>query len=122
MWSGPRNISTAMMRAWGNRDDTVVIDEPLYAYYLQATGKQHPGANEVIATGETDWRKVIAHVTGPIPKMRRSAAGAVFMTWDSRALVSPICGAMSVKVMLSSVRAASTAWRRMRASSALSCV
>jgi hypothetical protein len=67
MWSGPRNISTAMMRAWGNRDDTVVIDEPLYAYYLQATGKQHPGADEVIATAETDWRKVIAHVTGPIP-------------------------------------------------------
>jgi hypothetical protein len=71
MWSGPRNISTAMMRAWGNRDDTVVIDEPFYAYYLQATGKQHPGADEVIATGETDWRKVVAHVTGPIPNGKR---------------------------------------------------
>jgi Sulfotransferase domain len=67
MWSGPRNISTAMMRAWGNRDDTIVIDEPFYAYYLRATRKAHPGANEVIATGETDWRKVVAHLTGPIP-------------------------------------------------------
>lgn len=56
-----------MMRAWGNRDDTVVIDEPFYAYYLQVTGKQHPGADEVIATGETDWRKIVARLTGPIP-------------------------------------------------------
>ena len=48
-----------MMRAWGNRPDTVVIDEPFYAYYLKATGKQHPGADEVIAVGQTDWRKVV---------------------------------------------------------------
>src|SRR5213595_383383 len=59
MWSGPRNISTAMMRAWGNRPDTIVVDEPFYAYYLKATGKQHPGADEVIAVGQTDWRKVV---------------------------------------------------------------
>ena len=48
-----------MMRAWGNRDDTVVIDEPFYAYYLKVTGIEHPGADEVIATGETDWRKIV---------------------------------------------------------------
>jgi len=66
MWSGPRNISTAMMRAWDNRGDTVVIDEPFYAFYLKATGIEHPGADEVIETGETDWRKVVAHLTGPI--------------------------------------------------------
>jgi hypothetical protein len=71
MWSGPRNISTAMMRAWGNRDDTIVIDEPFYAFYLKATGIHHPGADEVIATGETDWRKVVAHLTGPIPNDKR---------------------------------------------------
>ena len=71
MWSGPRNISTAMMRAWGNRTDTFVLDEPFYAYYLHVTGKQHPGADEVIATGETDWRKVVARLTGPFPKGRR---------------------------------------------------
>jgi Sulfotransferase domain len=71
MWSGPRNISTAMMRAWGNRDDTVVVDEPFYGYYLNATGKAHPGAEEVIATGKTDWRKVVARLTGPIPMGKR---------------------------------------------------
>jgi len=57
-----------MMRAWGNRNDTVVVDEPFYAYYLRATDIVHPGADEVIATGETDWRKVVAYVTGPVPK------------------------------------------------------
>jgi Sulfotransferase domain len=71
MWSGPRNISTAMMRAWGNRADTFVIDEPFYAFYLRATGKEHPGADEVIATGETNWRKVIVQLTGPIPNGKR---------------------------------------------------
>ncbi|MFN2542158.1 MAG: HAD family hydrolase [Chthoniobacterales bacterium] len=72
MWSGPRNISTAMMRAWGNRADTLVMDEPLYAYYLERTGKRHPGAEEVIATGETDWRKVAAGLTKePIPSGKR---------------------------------------------------
>lgn len=68
MWSGPRNISTAMMRAWGNRPDTFVCDEPLYAYYLQATGSDHPGREEVIAAGETDWRKVVDWLTGGVPQ------------------------------------------------------
>src|SRR5882762_228962 len=71
MWSGPRNISTAMMRAWGNRDDTFVVDEPFYAFYLKKTGADHPGAKEVIAAGETDWRKIVANLTGPIPNGRR---------------------------------------------------
>src|ERR1700757_685393 len=67
MWSGPRNISTAMMRAWGNRGDTAVVDEPFYAFYLKATGKNHPGAAEVIENGETDWRKVVNQLTGSVP-------------------------------------------------------
>ena len=67
MWSGPRNISTAMMRAWGNRPDTFVCDEPLYAHYLNVTGLEHPGAEEIIAAGETDWRKVTGWLTGPFP-------------------------------------------------------
>ena len=67
MWSGPRNISTAMMRAWENRPDTVVWDEPLYAYYLAVTGLDHPGRDKVIAAGEPDWQKVITRCTGPIP-------------------------------------------------------
>ena len=71
MWSGPRNISTAMMRAWGNRADTSVCDEPLYAHYLKVTGRRHPGADEVIAAGETDIAKVIGWLTGPVPRGRR---------------------------------------------------
>ena len=68
MWSGPRNISTAMMRAWGNRSDTAVVDEPLYAYYLKRTGKDHPMAAEVVAQGETDLQKILAQLTkAPIP-------------------------------------------------------
>ena len=60
-----------MMRAWGNRDDTVVIDEPFYAHYLKMTGIEHPGADEVIATGETDWREVVAQLTGPIANSKQ---------------------------------------------------
>jgi hypothetical protein len=66
MWSGPRNISTAMMRSWGNRKDTVVADEPFYAFYLMASGRKHPGGSEVIASGQTDWRKVVTQLTGPV--------------------------------------------------------
>ena len=64
MWSGPRNISTAMMRSWGNRPDTVVVDEPFYAFYLKKTGTKHPGAEETIAQGETDWHKVVEECGG----------------------------------------------------------
>jgi hypothetical protein len=72
MWSGPRNISTAMMRAWGNRPDTAVCDEPLYAYYLLATGHtDHPGYEETVRTHETEWRKVVRGLTGPIPGGKR---------------------------------------------------
>jgi hypothetical protein len=67
MWSGPRNISTAMMRAWENRLDTAVVDEPFYACYLAATGSDHPGRDDVIASQPTDWREVVAALTGPVP-------------------------------------------------------
>lgn len=70
MWSGPRNISTALMRAWENRGDCAVSDEPLYAHYLAATGLDHPGAAEVIAAGDTDWERVVAALTGPVPASR----------------------------------------------------
>lgn len=71
MWSGPRNISTTLMRAFGARPDTAVADEPFYAHYLLATGIDHPGRDEVIARHETDWRKVAAWLTGPVPGGRR---------------------------------------------------
>ena len=68
MWSGPRNISTALMRSWENRSDTVVCDEPLYAHYLGETGLDHAMREEVIASQPTDWSEVAAHLTGPIPE------------------------------------------------------
>ncbi|HLY07266.1 MAG TPA: hypothetical protein VKR31_16080 [Rhizomicrobium sp.] len=67
MWSGPRNISTAMMRAFENRPDTAVIDEPFYAAYLEATGIDHPLRAETLAAHESDWRKVVSVLTGPVP-------------------------------------------------------
>ncbi|MGQ0428358.1 MAG: HAD family hydrolase [Gammaproteobacteria bacterium] len=70
MWSGPRNISTAMMRAFGSRPDTAVIDEPLYAHYLKVTGAAHPGREEVLARHESNWRKVVEQITGEIPDGR----------------------------------------------------
>jgi hypothetical protein len=66
VWSGPRNISTALMRAWENRADCRVVDEPLYAYYLAETGIDHPGRDEVIAAGETSWQAVVAGLTAPV--------------------------------------------------------
>jgi hypothetical protein len=67
MWSGPRNVSTAFMRSWENRPDTVVVDEPFYAHYLEATGIDHPGRDEVLARHETDWRRVVDSLLAPLP-------------------------------------------------------
>lgn len=60
MWSGPRNLSTAMMRSFSSRAGTCVVDEPFYAAYLADTGLDHPMRDEILAAGETDWRKVAA--------------------------------------------------------------
>jgi Sulfotransferase domain len=67
MWSGPRNISTALMRAWENRLDSMVVDEPLYAHYLDVTGIDHPAREDVIAHGETDWQVAVDSLLGPVP-------------------------------------------------------
>lgn len=67
IWSGPRNISTALMRSWEARGDAAVVDEPLYAAYLDATGLEHPGRAEILAAHERDWRRVVATLTGPVP-------------------------------------------------------
>jgi Sulfotransferase domain len=71
MWSGPRNISTAMMRAWENRPDTVVVDEPLYAAYLARTGLDHPGRDEVLAAQLTSLDEAVATLSGPLPEGKR---------------------------------------------------
>ncbi len=65
MWSGPRNISTAMMRAWENRADCQAIDEPLYGYYLHKTGLDHPGCTDVIQAQGTDWQTAVKRCNAP---------------------------------------------------------
>ncbi len=67
MWSGPRNISTAMMRSFAAREDCAVTDEPFYAAYLVSTGFIHPMRKEVIASQPTEWRSVAEALVGPPP-------------------------------------------------------
>jgi len=67
MWSGPRNISTAMMRSFENRPDSFVSDEPFYGYSLSQTGIDHPGREEVLESMDTDWNKIVKNITGDIP-------------------------------------------------------
>ncbi len=67
MWSGPRNISTAMMRSFETRPDTNVVDEPLYAHYLNETGLEHPVADVVMQSQSMDWRVVADELRAPLP-------------------------------------------------------
>ena len=60
MWSGPRNLSTAMMRSFENRADTHVWDEPFFAPWLAATGTDHPGRVETLERHENDPNIVAA--------------------------------------------------------------
>ena len=67
MWSGPRNLSTAMLRSFGNRADTAVSDEPFYGAFLKTSGAPHPMAAEVIAAMDCDWASVARTLAGPAP-------------------------------------------------------
>ena len=67
MWSGPRNLSTAMMRSFGSRADTFVSDEPFYGAFLKETGADHPMREEVIAAMDCDWRSVMSSLRGEPP-------------------------------------------------------
>lgn len=70
-WSGPRNVSTALLRAWGNRQDTVPLDEPFYAAFLKLTGIDHPGRDETLARHVTDPQVVIDSLCAPLPAGKR---------------------------------------------------
>ncbi|MEL1225937.1 MAG: HAD family hydrolase [Candidatus Neomarinimicrobiota bacterium] len=63
MWSGPRNLSTAMMRSFENREDTIVFDEPFYAHYLSVTELNHPGRDEILDFQSTNWNEVVEKCT-----------------------------------------------------------
>ncbi|MEO1491244.1 MAG: HAD family hydrolase [Pseudomonadota bacterium] len=64
VWSGPRNISTAMMRSWDSRADTSVMDEPFYGAYLRTTGASHPMRDEIMAAHSTDWDEIAEDCAG----------------------------------------------------------
>ena len=68
MWSGPRNISTALMRSFENRSDSFVTDEPFYAYFLKESGEDHPGREEIIQSQSSDWETVASELIGSIPQ------------------------------------------------------
>ena len=68
MWSGPRNISTAMMYAFGNRADCIAWDEPFYAFSLVHHGNDHPMREAIIAANESDWGKLVAACVAPASK------------------------------------------------------
>ncbi len=70
MWSGPRNLSTAMMYSFGNRDDFAAWDEPFYAPYLAASGIEHPMKAEILAAHEASAEAVAAQISGPVPDGR----------------------------------------------------
>lgn len=66
LWSGPRNVSTALMYSFAQRSDTRVVDEPFYAHYLRVSGAQHPGRDEVLAAQDHDGADVVRNVVfGP---------------------------------------------------------
>jgi hypothetical protein len=67
MWSGPRNISTAMMRSFGARSDCHVVDEPFYAAFLATSGLIHPMNDAVLASQPNDWREVARQLEQPPP-------------------------------------------------------
>lgn len=68
MWSGPRNISTALMRSFENRSDCTVVDEPFYAHYLHTTGIDHPGGKAVLASQPLGADDVVAELMSPLGK------------------------------------------------------
>ena len=70
MWSGPRNLSTAMMYAFAARGDCAVMDEPFYAAYLARTGLLHPMRDAILAAQPTDPARVVAQLLGPVPAQK----------------------------------------------------
>lgn len=78
MWSGPRNISTALMRAFENRPDCAVVDEPFYGHYLSATGLQHPDGAAIMASMSCDWDEVARQLREELPATADAASCRVF--------------------------------------------
>ena len=71
MWSGPRNVSTALMRSFENRSDCFVSDEPFYSHFLHKTGLKHPLRDKIIRSGLIDYNEIIKYITGAIPSSKK---------------------------------------------------
>ena len=69
-WSGPRNISTALMRSWSSRKDTFVTDEPFYAHYLKKTQKNHPMKEQIIKHYSSNYKEVVNYLTHKVPNQK----------------------------------------------------
>ncbi len=87
LWSGPRNVSTALMYAFAQRSDTRVVDEPLYAHYLRCTGAQHPGRHEILANMDQEGKRVVREVLlgpcqQPVLFVKNMAHHLVELDWD----------------------------------------
>jgi len=85
--SSPRNLSTALMYSFANREDTFVVDEPLYGHYLSVSDAEHPGKQEILETMETDWRSVVDQMAhgdypGEVIFFKGMAHHMVEMDWD----------------------------------------
>lgn len=91
MWSGPRNISTAMMRSFGARGDCAVSDEPFYGAFLQDSGEPHPMAAETVASMDCDWQSVLRAMNGEAP------GGAAI--WYQKHMPHHMVGAVSIADM-----------------------
>ncbi|MBA84113.1 sulfotransferase-like domain-containing protein [Thalassobius sp. S69A] len=70
MWSGPRNLSTAMMYSFGARPDCAVLDEPFYGPYLRLTGLDHPMREEILASRPEGAEEVVAQILGSVPAQK----------------------------------------------------
>ncbi len=91
MWSGPRNISTAMMRSFGSRSECAVSDEPFYGAFLKASGEPHPMAAETIAAMDCDWQSVLEAQSGPIPHGKQ--------VWYQKHMPHHMIGGVTIKDM-----------------------
>ncbi len=95
LWSGPRNVSTAIMYAFAQRRDTRVVDEPLYGHYLAATGAEHPGRDEVLAAMDTDGERVVREVIlgetdRPVVLFKQMAHHLVGLDWGFLSLTANV--------------------------------
>lgn len=81
LWSGPRNVSTALMYSFAERDDTRVVDEPLYGHFLRVTGTRHPGREEVLDAVDCDGDRVMREL------LRRTDTDVLFLKQMAHHLV-----------------------------------